>query len=73
MAQPLDSLREETNTYSVEPCEEGFLIVRKPGADAAFGEFARQVVNGAGDAFAAFPRGDGHGGYESVLIIPIVP
>jgi hypothetical protein len=37
----------------------------------AFDEVARRAVNHAGEAFAAFPRADGRGGYESVLIVPI--
>jgi hypothetical protein len=64
-------VRDETAACSVEACEEGFLIVRKPGADGAFDEVARRAVNHAGEAFAAFPRADGRGGYESVLIVPI--
>lgn len=71
MSSLFDSLRKETAAYTVEPCEEGFLIVRKPGAEAAFEEIAKTVVNHSGEVFAAFARSDGRGAYESVLILPI--
>lgn len=65
------TLQQETTAHGVEPCDEGFLITRKPGAGPAFDEIARRAINQAGDAFAAFPRVDGTGGYDSVLIVPI--
>lgn len=71
MDRLFESLRQETAAYSVEPYEEGFLIVRKPGAEEPFDEVARAVINHSGEVFAAFPRSDGRGGYESVLILPI--
>lgn len=67
----LKTLEQESDAYAVEPCDEGFLIVRKPGAANAFADIARRAMYHAGETYAAFPRGDGHGGYESVLIVPI--
>jgi hypothetical protein len=67
----LETLRQETDTYTVEAADSGFVIVRKPGVDGAFDEIARRVINDAGDTFAAFPRADGQGGYDSVLILPM--
>ena len=70
MLLSFESLKEETAAYAVEPCQEGVLLVRKPGAGRAFDDIARRTVDHAGDGFAAFPRADGRGGYDSVLIVP---
>ena len=71
MPLTLLSLRQESDVHAVEPCDEGFIIVRKPGAANAFDDIARKALNQAGETYAAFPRPDGRGGYESVLIVPI--
>lgn len=71
MLLTLSSLRTETEVYTVEAYETGFVIARRPSADSAFDAVARQVINQSGDTFAAFPRADGRGGYDSVLIIPM--
>ena len=70
MPQFLESLQQESAVHAVEPCQEGFLVIRKPGAGHAFDDIARRAINQAGDGFAAFPCADGRGGYESVLIVP---
>ena len=71
MPLTLLTLRQESDAHTVERCDEGFLIVRKADAGNAFADLARRVLNEAGETYAAFPRVDGHGGYESVLIVPI--
>lgn len=71
MSVTLRNLQHQSESHDVEPCDVGFLIVRKPGAAVAFAELARQVLDKAGETYAAFPRVDGHGGYESVLVVPI--
>lgn len=70
MPMTLASLLEETEVYTVEAYETGFVLARRPGADGAFDAVARQVINHSSESFAAFPRADGRGGYDSVLIIP---
>ena len=57
-------------SYTVEPAEPGFQIVRREGHDEAFNEVARLVIEKAGPSFVAFPRSDGVGGYDCVHIIP---
>ena len=57
-------------SYTVEPAEPGFQIVRREGQDEAFNEVARRVIEKAGPSFVAFPRSDGQGGYDCVHIIP---
>ena len=71
MSLSVETLLLETAWHAVEPCPEGFLLLRKPGAGRAFDDIARRAINQSGDAFAAFPCADGQGGYESVLIVPI--
>lgn len=67
----LTTLREGSECHSVEQASDGFLIVPVPGREEAFNDLARRVINGANGDYAAFPRLDGHVGYDGVHIIPI--
>lgn len=71
MTIDLDSLRRDTDLYSVQDANEGFVITRRPGVDGAFDALARRLIDDAGDRFVIFPRSDGQTGYESVLVIPL--
>lgn len=66
----LITLREGGPSYTIEPSEHGFLIVRRDGHEDEFNPIARSVIDKAGPHFAAFPRSDGQGGYDCVHVIP---
>jgi hypothetical protein len=51
----------------------GTLVLRaRPGHEASFNDFTRDIVNQVGD-FVAFPRLDASGRYDSVQIISGCP
>ncbi len=66
----LETLREGGSSYRIEDEESGFRIIAHIGHEVGFNQIARLVLDKAGPTFAAFPRSDGAGGYESVHIIP---
>ena len=66
----LATLLEGGPSYTVQPAEPGFQVVRREGFDEEFNELARRLVEKAGPLFVAFPRPDGLGGYDGVHIIP---
>ena len=66
----LTTLLEGGPSYTVEPAQPGFQIVRREGLDDEFNEVARRVIEKAGPSYVAFPRSDGLGGYDCVHIIP---
>lgn len=65
----LNTLLEGGPSYTVQPAEPGFEIVRRDGYTEEFNEVARLVLEKAGPSFVAFPRPDGLGGYDCVHII----
>lgn len=67
----LATLRQGGPTYTVETLPEGFAIIAVPGCESAFSDLARLCVDKAGSEFVAFPRNDGRGGYDQVVILPI--
>ena len=69
----LTTLLEGGPSYTVEPADPGFEIVRRDGHAEEFNELARRLVEKAGPLFVAFPRSDGLGGYDCVHIIPHDP
>jgi hypothetical protein len=56
--------------YMVGEINNGFLIHLVDGRDSGFNEIARLVIDKAGPTYSAFPRSDGRGGYDCVIIIP---
>ena len=68
----LATLREGGPAFTVQDVEEGFVLEPSSGHEAEFNEVARRCIEKAGPTFAAFPRPDGRGGYDQVLIIPVV-
>ena len=67
----LQSLRAESPAHTVEDGEQGFAIVRRAEAAAAFNHLARCAIDHAGDDYVALPRADGPASYDRVFIIPI--
>ena len=57
--------------FTVSDTPEGFTITVVAGREAGFNDIARLCMEKAGSTFAAFPRSDGQGGYDQVLIVPI--
>jgi len=68
MGRFLDSLTRDSSVYTVETTEGGLVLV---GSGEEFDRLARQAIELAGDDFVALPTGNGAGGYERVVIIPI--
>lgn len=68
----LATLREGGPAFTVQDVGEGFVLERTSGHEAEFNDVARRCVEKAGPTFAAFPRSDGLGGYDQVLIIPVI-
>ena len=59
---------EESDIFTVD-LSGGTLVLRaRPGQEAVFSDFARDIIDRVGD-FAAFPRLDSDGRYDSVQIM----
>jgi len=67
----LTTLREPSPDHTVEPVEDGFLILPRPGREDQFNALARLVIEHVGP-FAVFPRKGAGGRYDSVHIVPAV-
>ncbi|CAN5170369.1 hypothetical protein BH10PSE1_BH10PSE1_18350 [soil metagenome] len=70
MALFLTTLVDDGHAFTVKRLEEGFLVSRVDGYESAFNVVARRVIDKAGPTYAAFPRSDDQGGYDSVHVIP---
>lgn len=68
----LARLQQGTDVYEVTVVQEGFTLEPKGGQQPGYDDVVRSVLNHDGSEFAAFPTSNGVGGYDSVLIIPIV-
>lgn len=67
----LTTLRAGGPAFTVSEASEGFTITAVAGREAGFNDIARLCMEKAGSTFVAFPRSDGRGGYDQVLILPI--
>ena len=65
----LTTLRAGGPAFTVSDAPEGFAITVVAGRESGFNDIARLCVDKAGSTFAAFPRPDGRGGYDQVLIV----
>ena len=63
---PLEWTR-ESDAFTVEVAAGSITLSAKPGREAEFDIFTRAIVNR--DDFAAFPRHDANGRYDSVEIL----
>lgn len=70
MKLSLELLKAGGSCYTVEGVEDGFILHAVPGDQANFNVIARRLLNEAGDTFVAFARKGGHGGYDSVHVMP---
>jgi len=73
MGRLLNNLRRGSSAHTVEMGGDGFTILRRTGEAEMFDRLAREVLNGAGDDYVAFPTADRYDpmSYERVFIIPI--
>lgn len=62
----------ESDVLTVEVAANSVLLCSKPGREAEFDAFTRRIINSVGH-FAAFPRRDAQGRYDSVEILPTMP
>ncbi|RZJ02092.1 MAG: hypothetical protein EON90_00400 [Brevundimonas sp.] len=63
---------EETEAFTVRRLAGSLVLEAKPGNEADFDAIARGILNRFDD-YAAFPRRDEHGRYDSVQIISTAP
>lgn len=68
MQKFLDSLKADSEIYSIVVSEGTLELRPKPGHEEAFSLFTSDILNRMDDC-AAFPRTDSHGRYDSVEII----
>jgi len=66
----LTTLRQGGPSFTIEDVDDGFIIHPVLGREAGFSGVARLCMEKSGSTFTAFPRPDGRGGYDQVLIIP---
>jgi hypothetical protein len=62
----------ESEVFTVEVAANSVLLCAKPGREAEFDAFTRRINNSVGH-FAAFPRRDARGRYDSVEILATMP
>ncbi|NBW08187.1 MAG: hypothetical protein EBR82_09190 [Caulobacteraceae bacterium] len=72
MGRLFDRLKAGAAEYTVEPTGEGgFVLIRNDEHSEAFARLVRDLINYPNDEFAMLPTGDGRGGYERVVILPL--
>jgi len=62
----------DSHAFTAEVSATSVSLCAKPGKEAEFDAFTRAILNSVGD-FAAFPRRDTEGRYDSVEILPTMP
>lgn len=70
MGRLLDTLRNKSPAYSIEPEGEGVLLVAHEGLRDAFSDVVRDLIRTSGEDYVAFPITDGDG-YERVFLLPL--
>lgn len=72
MSATLPEWTEESDIFTVD-LSGGTLVLRaRPGQESVFSDFTRDLIDRVGD-FAAFPRLDAKGRYDSVQIVSDEP
>jgi hypothetical protein len=71
MGRFLDKLSRDDPAYELSASDDGYTLIGRFGHEDEFNEFARDLIDNAGDEFVVLPSTDGQTGYERLFIIPI--
>ncbi|MEA3474622.1 MAG: hypothetical protein U9R70_14505 [Pseudomonadota bacterium] len=70
MKNLLADIRAGSPIFSVETVGDGFVIIPKPGQEAAFAKMIDELSFQSNDEFAIFPITDGKVGYSRATVMP---